>query len=41
MKLFLIKSNKGKNEVAERVLCFKKKTRLTVMKNAFKVVKQS
>ena len=31
MKLFLNKSNKGKYKVAQRVLSFKKKTRLTVM----------
>ena len=31
MKLFLIKSNKDKYKVAQRVLSFKKKTRLTVM----------
>ena len=31
MKLFLIKSNKVKYKVAQRVLSFKKKTRLTVM----------
>ena len=31
MKLFLIKSNKDKHKVAQRVLSFKKKTRLTVM----------
>ena len=30
MKLFLIKSNKVKYQVAQRVLSFKKKTRLTV-----------
>ena len=30
MKLFLIKSNKDKHKVAQRVLSFKKKTRLTV-----------
>ena len=30
MKLFLNKSNKGKYKVAQRVLSFKKKTRLTV-----------
>ena len=31
MKLFLNKSNKGKYKVAQRVLSFKKKTRLTVI----------
>ena len=31
MKLFSIKSNKVKYKVAQRVLSFKKKTRLTVM----------
>ena len=31
MKLFLIKSNKVKYKVAQRVLSFKKKTRLTIM----------
>ena len=31
MKLFLNKSNKGKYKVTQRVLSFKKKTRLTVM----------
>ena len=31
MKWFLNKSNKGKYKVAQRVLSFKKKTRLTVM----------
>ena len=31
MKLFLNKNNKGKYKVAQRVLSFKKKTRLTVM----------
>ena len=31
MKLFLIKSNKDKYKVAQRVLSFKKKTRMTVM----------
>ena len=31
MKLFLIKSNKDKYKVAQRVLSFKKKTRLTVI----------
>ena len=31
MKLFLNESNKGKYKVAQRVLSFKKKTRLTVM----------
>ena len=31
MKLFFNKSNKGKYKVAQRVLSFKKKTRLTVM----------
>ena len=31
MKLFLIKNNKGKYKVAQRVLSFKKKTRLTIM----------
>ena len=31
MKVFLIKSNKVKYKVAQRVLCFKKKTRLTVL----------
>ena len=31
MKLFLNKSNKGKYKVAQSVLSFKKKTRLTVM----------
>ena len=31
MKLFLIKSNKDKYKVAQRVLSFKKKSRLTVM----------
>ena len=31
MKLFLIKSNKDKYKVAQRVLSFKKKTRLAVM----------
>ena len=31
MKLFLIKSNKDKYEVAQRVLSFKKKTRLSVI----------
>ena len=31
MKLFLIKSNKDKYKVAQRVLSFKKKTRLTIM----------
>ena len=31
MKLFLNKSNKGKYKVAQRVLSFKKKTRLTLM----------
>ena len=31
MKLFLNKSNKGKYKVAQRVLSFKKKTRLAVI----------
>ena len=31
MKLFLIKSNNDKYKVSQRVLSFKKKTRLTVM----------
>ena len=31
MKLFLIKSNKDKYKMVQRVLSFKKKTRLTVM----------
>ena len=31
MKLFLIKSNKDKYKIAQRVLSFKKKTKLTVM----------
>ena len=31
MKLFLIKSSKDKSKVAQRVLSFKKKTKLTVM----------
>ena len=31
MKLFLIKSNKDKYKVAQRVLSFKKKIRLTIM----------
>ena len=31
MKLFLIKSNKDKYKMAQRVLSFKKKTKLTVM----------
>ena len=31
MKLFLIKSSKDKSKVAQRVLSFKKKTKLTVL----------
>ena len=38
MKLFLIKSNKDKYKVAQRVLSFKKKTRLTVMNMHLKLL---
>ena len=31
MKLFLIKINKDKHKVAQRILSFRKKARLTVM----------
>ena len=38
MKLFLIKSNKAKYKLAQRVLSFEKKTRLTVMNMHSKVL---
>ena len=39
MKLFLIKSNKDKYRVAQRVLSFQKKTKLTVMNKHSKLLK--
>ena len=38
MKLFLIKSNKDKYKVAQRVLSFKKEMRLTVMNKDSKLL---
>ena len=35
MKLFLIKSNKDKCNVAQRILSFKKKTRLKIVMNMY------
>ena len=35
MKLFLIKSNKDKCKVAQRILSFKKKTRLKIVMNMY------
>ena len=38
MKMFLIKSNKDKYRVAQRVLSFQKKTKLTVMNKHSKLL---
>ena len=40
MKQFLIKSNKDKYKVVQRVLSFKKKTRLSIMNIHLKLLKR-